>query len=55
MKKKCSKCKQNVCTTEFNREKRNKDGLRSECKLCHYKSQQKSITKKIELMEKQNG
>jgi hypothetical protein len=37
----CSKCKEEKNVCEFNKEKRNKSGLRSECKLC------RKLTRKI--------
>lgn len=33
--KKCTKCKETKCTTDFVKRKRNKDGLDSWCKLCN--------------------
>ena len=34
IKKKCTKCGKEKVETEFSRDSRNKDGLRSRCKAC---------------------
>ena len=41
MKKQCSKCKKQKNYSDFNKDKRTKDGLYSACKECHYDSQKR--------------
>ena len=50
--KECSKCKKTFAITNFSGEKRAKDGLRSECKICQYEMNIKSLTKKVEEIKK---
>ena len=54
-KKVCSACKMSLVAApnNFNKDARNKDGLRYDCKLCQYKAQLKSLIAKIKIMEEQ--
>ena len=55
-KKTCSTCLNDlVLATNFNKDARNKDGYRYDCKLCQYKGQVKHLNKKIEKMEEQRN
>lgn len=42
----CSKCDWGLPIRFFNKEIRNTDGLRSECKICQYGRMGKALTKK---------
>jgi transposase-like protein len=53
-KKVCCRCGLDKPINDYARDVRNKDKYRYECKLCQYKSQIKSLTKKVETMEESN-
>jgi len=49
--KQCTKCASKMKLSSFNKDKRSKDGYRSECRLCHYIMQADSLVKKIKELE----